>query len=155
MILQIVKELEPKTIFFCSLGAGAQIIPMGQILSITESYYHSEHLLQVSEGLLWTLILHRFFHYFVHVYSPRARADNLRWQKFYANIEFLLLRPFLWSFIMILQIAKELKAKHLLLYIDKCHNSVMNYRNLPINNPKRDIVGTNALKIEWNPFINT
>ena len=33
--------------------------------------------------------------------------------------------------------------KHFL-YIDKCHNSVINYRNLPINNPKRDIVGTNA-----------
>ena len=36
--------------------------------------------------------------------------------------------------------------------IDKCHNSVINYRNLPINNPKRDIVGTNA-KFETNPLI--
>ena len=42
------------------------------------------------------------------------------------------------------------------LYIEKCHNSVINYRNLPINNPKRDIVGTNAYaKFERNPFINT
>ena len=45
---------------------------------------------------------------------------------------------------MILQKAKELEAKNNFLYIDKCHNSVMNYRNLLINNPKRDIVGTNA-----------
>ena len=30
------------------------------------------------------------------------------------------------------------------LYSDKCHNSVINFGNLPINNPKRDIVGTNA-----------
>ena len=30
------------------------------------------------------------------------------------------------------------------LYINKCHNSVINYGILPINNPKRDIVGTNA-----------
>ena len=45
---------------------------------------------------------------------------------------------------MILQIAKELEAKNHFLYIDKCHNSVMNYRNLPMNNAKRDIVGTSA-----------
>ena len=57
---------------------------------------------------------------------------------------------------MILQIAKELEAKNHFLYIEKCHNSVMNYRNLPINNPKWDIVGTNAYaKFEWNPFMNT
>ena len=41
-------------------------------------------------------------------------------------------------------------------YIDKCHNSVINYRNLPINNPKRCIVGKSAYaKFEWNPLINT
>ena len=45
---------------------------------------------------------------------------------------------------MILQTAKELEAKNLFLTIGKCHNSVMNYLNLPINNPKRDIVGTTA-----------
>ena len=45
---------------------------------------------------------------------------------------------------MILQAVEKLTAKNLFLYIDKCHNSVINYRNLPINNPKRDIVGTNA-----------
>ena len=57
---------------------------------------------------------------------------------------------------MILQTVKELEAKNQFLYIDKCHNSVINYRNLPINNPKRDIIGTNAYaKFEWNPFLNT
>ena len=30
------------------------------------------------------------------------------------------------------------------LYINKCHNSVINYGILPINNPKRDIAGINA-----------
>ena len=43
MILQIVKELEAKNIFL-TLGAGADN-PNGVNLSITESYYHSEHLL--------------------------------------------------------------------------------------------------------------
>ena len=45
---------------------------------------------------------------------------------------------------MILLIVKELEAKNYFLYIDKCHNAVINYGNLPINNPKRDIVGTNV-----------
>ena len=62
----------------------------------------------------------------------------------------------MWSFIIILQIVKELEANKHFLYIDKCHNSVIYYRNLPINNPKRGIVGTNAYaKFEWNSFINT
>ena len=57
---------------------------------------------------------------------------------------------------MILQIVKELQAKNHFWYIDKCHNSVINNRNLPINNPKGDIVGVNAYaKFEWNPLTNT
>ena len=56
----------------------------------------------------------------------------------------LLLRSLLRSFIMILRIVKGLEAKNHFLTIDKCHNSVINYRNLPINNPKRDILETNA-----------
>ena len=39
---------------------------------------------------------------------------------------------------------KELEAKNHFFYIDKCHNSVINYRNMPINDPKRYIIGTNA-----------
>ena len=45
---------------------------------------------------------------------------------------------------MILQIVEELEAKNHFLTTDKCHNSVINYRNMPINNPKRDILDTNA-----------
>ena len=45
---------------------------------------------------------------------------------------------------MILQIVKELEAKSHFLYIDKCHNYVIDYGHLPINNPRRDIVRTNA-----------
>ena len=45
---------------------------------------------------------------------------------------------------MILQIVKELEAKDHFWYIDKCHNSVINYLNLPINNRKQDIVGTSG-----------
>ena len=57
---------------------------------------------------------------------------------------------------MILQIVKELEANNHFIYINKCHNSVINYGNLPINNPKRVIVSTNAYaQFEWNPFINT
>ena len=57
---------------------------------------------------------------------------------------------------MIFQIVKELEAKNHFLYIDKCHNSVITYGNLPINDPKRDIVGTNAYaKFEWDLSINT
>ena len=58
---------------------------------------------------------------------------------------------------MILQIVKELEAKNLFFFtIDKCHNSVIDYRNLPINNSKRDILDTNAYaKFESNLFINT
>ena len=45
---------------------------------------------------------------------------------------------------MILQKVKELEARNGFLSIDKCHNSMMIYGNLPINNSKPDIVGTNA-----------
>ena len=49
---------------------------------------------------------------------------------------------------MILKTVKELEAKtlflYVFLYIDKCYNSVINNLNLPINNPKRDILGTYA-----------
>ena len=45
--------------------------------------------------------------------------------------------------------------KNHFMYIDKCHNSVVNYGNLPINNPKRDVVGTNAYaKFDWNFSVN-
>ena len=48
----------------------------------TESPYHLDHLLQVSNESLWILILYTFFNVFPHVYSPRAGADNPLWTKF-------------------------------------------------------------------------
>ena len=57
---------------------------------------------------------------------------------------------------MIFQIVKEQEAQNHFLTIDKCHNSEINYQNLPINNPKPDILDINAYaKFERNPFINT
>ena len=40
--------------------------------------------------------------------------------------------------------SKGTRGQKPFLTIDECHNSVINYRNLPINNPKRDILDTNA-----------
>ena len=47
--------------------------PMGSISSNTGVFYYSGHLLQVSEKLLGTLILYRFFHDFIHA---GAGVDN-------------------------------------------------------------------------------
>ena len=38
--------------------------------------------------------------------------------------------------------SKGTRGQKPFLYIDKCHNSVVNYGNMPINDPKRDIVYT-------------
>ena len=53
--------------------------------------------------------------------------------------------------------SKGTRGQKHFLYFDKYHNSVINYRNLPINNPKQDIAaGTNAYaKFEKNLFLNT
>ena len=48
----------------------------------TESPYHFDHLLQVSNKSLLILILYTFFNVFAHVYSPGAGADNPLWTKF-------------------------------------------------------------------------
>ena len=53
-----------------------QTNPWIKILMSTESSYHFDHLLQVSKWSLWILILYTFFNYFIHVYSPEARADK-------------------------------------------------------------------------------
>ena len=45
---------------------------------------------------------------------------------------------------MIPKIVKELEAQKTFLYIDRCHNLEINYPNLPINNPKRGVLGKNA-----------
>ena len=42
------------------------------------------------------------------------------------------------------------------MYVRKCHNSVRNNQNLPIDNPKRDILYINTCaKCELNPLMNT
>ena len=44
------------------------------LLMSTESPYHFDHLLQVSNKSLWILILYTFFNVFPHVYSPLGRG---------------------------------------------------------------------------------
>ena len=53
-----------------------------KILMSTETTCHFGHLLQVSKKSLSSLILYIFFHYFIHVYSPGAGADNPLEMKF-------------------------------------------------------------------------
>ena len=50
---------------------------------------HFIHLLQVSKKSLWSLILYNFFHDFIHVYSPKAGADNSLGTKFLCQQEHL------------------------------------------------------------------
>ena len=52
-----------------------------KLLMSTESPYHFDHLLQVSNKSLIILILNRFFNVFPHLYSPGAGADNPLWTK--------------------------------------------------------------------------
>ena len=56
-------------------GRGRQPF-VDKILMSTEKPCHFAHLLQVSKKCLWSLILYIIFHVFIHVYSPRAGADN-------------------------------------------------------------------------------
>ena len=51
----------------------------------TESPDHSDHLLQVLKWSLWILILYTFFNYYIHVYSPGARADKPLGSKFWCQ----------------------------------------------------------------------
>ena len=55
----------------------------------TERPYHFTHLLQVSKKSLLSLILYNFFHDFIHVYSPKAGADNSLGTKFLCQQEHL------------------------------------------------------------------
>ena len=64
----------------------------------TESPYHFDRLLQVSNKSLRTLILYTFFNVFPHVYSPGAGVDNPWGQKFDVNRKSLSLCPFSVSF---------------------------------------------------------
>ena len=64
-------------IHICSTGTRAE----NKLLMSTESPYHLDHLLQVSNKSLWILVLYTFFNVFPHVYSPGAGADNPLWTK--------------------------------------------------------------------------
>ena len=59
-----------------SPGARAETPLRINLMMSTESSYHFNHLLQVSNKSLSTLILYIFFNVFPHVYSPGAGADN-------------------------------------------------------------------------------
>ena len=56
-----------------------------KLLMSTESPYHFDHLLQVSNKSLWILILYTFFNVFPHVFSPGADTDNPLWTKFWCQ----------------------------------------------------------------------
>ena len=61
----------------------------------TETSCHFGHLLQVSKKSLSDFI--HFFHDFIHVYSPGARAENPLGTKFDVNRNILSLRSFVAS----------------------------------------------------------
>ena len=65
-----------KELFF--RGKGRKLLG-DKLLMSTESPYHFDHLLQVSNKSLWILILYTFFNIYPHVYSPVAGADNPLW----------------------------------------------------------------------------
>ena len=80
-----------------------------------------------------SLILHRFFfHDFVHVYSPREAQ---------MTTSLSLFRSFFVKFHHDIPNTKGTRGQKPFLYIDKCHNSD---KLSKFNNPKPDIVGTNA-----------
>ena len=66
---------------YTAAGQG-QTIAGDKILMSSEIPCHFGHLLQVSKMSFWSLILHNFFHDFIHVYSPAAGADNPKEMKF-------------------------------------------------------------------------
>ena len=73
---------------YIAAGQG-QTYPGDKILMSTETSCHFGHLLQVSKKSLWSLILYNFFHDCIHVYSPRAGADNPLGTKFWCQQEHL------------------------------------------------------------------
>ena len=70
-------------------GGQGQTTPGDKILMSTETSCHFRHLLQVSKKSLWSLNLYNFLHDFIHVYSPRAGADNPVGTKFWWQQEHL------------------------------------------------------------------
>ena len=73
---------------YITTGKG-RATPGDKILMSTETFCHFGPLLQVSKQSLWSLILSKFFHDFIHVYSPGAGADNPLGTKFLCQQEHL------------------------------------------------------------------
>ena len=65
---------------YIAAGQG-QTTPGDKMLMSTETSCHFGHLLQVSKISLKSDFIH-FFHYFIHVYSRGAGADNPLGTKF-------------------------------------------------------------------------
>ena len=64
-------------------GGQGQTTPGDKILMSTETSCHFRHLLQVSKKIsLKSDFIQFFFHDFIHVFSPRAGADNPLGMKF-------------------------------------------------------------------------
>ena len=68
-------------------GGQGQSTPGDEILMSAETSCNFRHLLQVSKKSHWSLISYNFFHDFIHVYSPRAGADNPLRTKFWCQQE--------------------------------------------------------------------
>ena len=79
------------TIFsWFNIAAGQRQTTTGdKIFMSTKTSCQFGHLLQVSKKSLWSLILYFFFCDFIHVYSPRAGADNPLGTKFWCQQEHL------------------------------------------------------------------
>ena len=81
-------------ILYMYIARGKGRKPLGdKLLMSTESPYCFDHLLQVSNKSLSTLILYIFFNVFPHVYSPGAGVDNPLGTKFLCQQKGLITLP--------------------------------------------------------------
>ena len=84
-----------------------------KLLMSTQTPYHFDHLLQVSNKSLWILTVYIFFFFFFfdvfpHVYSPGAGADNPLWTNFWLQEKCLVIlsicctsfKKYIWSLIL-------------------------------------------------------
>ena len=91
---------------YIATGQG-QTTPVDKVLISTEMSCHFHHLLQVSKKCLKSDFI-QFFHDYIHVYSPKAEADNSLRTKFLCQQEHLVTlvicckfqKTLLWSLIL-------------------------------------------------------
>ena len=74
---------------YIALGLG-QTAPRGQSFDVNRNVlsFHS-FVASLKKKCLWSLILYNFFHDFIHVYSPKAGANNPSGTKFLCQQEHL------------------------------------------------------------------